>query len=62
MNILQQIKYILFEIKNPISFRLIYLLEKIIKIPVLILRNKLNFKKIKIPYLFTKDYIINNIN
>ena len=30
MKILQQIKYILFEIQNPIRFRLLYLLEKII--------------------------------
>jgi len=61
MKIIEQVKYILFEIKNPISFRIKYLLEKVIKMPVLIIRNKFQFN-INIPYLFNNDYIIENCN
>lgn len=62
MNILQQIKYILFEIKNPIWFRLIYLLEKIIKMPFIFIKYKYNKLNIYIPYLLDKDYILSNID
>lgn len=61
MKISEQIKYIIFEISNPVSFRFKYLCEKIVKIPVLILRNVFH-SNIHIPYLFQSDYVIENKN
>ena len=62
MKIIEQIRYILFEIKNPILFRLIYLIEKIIKMPFIFIKYKFNKQNIYIPYIFKKDYILSNID
>jgi len=55
-------KYILYiykDIKAWILFKLIYLIEKIIKFPIIIINRKLN-TNFKLPYLFYKDFIIEN--
>jgi len=51
--IIQKINYILQEIDAPIGFKAKYMLEKIIKLPFVILKQPLS-------YLFHEDYILKN--
>ena len=53
------IKYIFTDIQASIYWKLIYLLEKIIKYPV-VLSNRFLKTNWRYPYLFNKDYIIKN--
>lgn len=56
---LKYLKYVIFDLKNSILFKIVYIIEKFIKIPFLILNQKFKFN-FKIPYLFKKDFIIEN--
>lgn len=60
MNLLEQTKYIFFELKNPFSFKVKYFLEKLLKMPFILLKYTLGFTKVPIPYLFKKDYKLYN--
>ncbi|EKE26016.1 MAG: FkbM family methyltransferase [uncultured bacterium (gcode 4)] len=53
------IYYIFFDIKASFFFKVKYFLEKIIKYPIIII-NKIFKLNIKLPYLFKKDFIIEN--
>ncbi len=55
----QFIKYIFTDIDASISWKIIYLLEKIIKYPI-VLSNRFLKTNLKYPYIFNKDYVINN--
>lgn len=61
MNIFQFTKYIFIEMGAPISFKLRYFLEKVVKLFIIIINN--NFK-LSIPFLyfFSEDYTIKNSN
>lgn len=59
MQTLKFIKYIFIDLKATFKFKIVYFLEKIIKTPFL-LYNSFFKKKITIPYILKKDYIIIN--
>lgn len=59
MNIFQQTKYILWELDMPISFKLKYFLEKIIKLPVLLL-NWWFWLKLRLPRIIKENYTLKN--
>lgn len=57
--ILPEFKYMIFDIKNPIGFKIKYLTEKTISYPIFFTCKILN-KNCKGFFLFKKDYIIKN--
>jgi len=59
MQFAKKIYYIFREIDLPITFKIKYFSESLIKFPVLLLNKYLNLK-LPLPYLFNKDYILKN--
>ena len=56
---IKYLKYILKDINAWISFKLLYLMEKIFKFPIVLINRYLKLN-IKLPYVFSKDFIIDN--